>query len=74
MQVSINRLTDFALDLEQELPRVSRDIMNAATEIERLRFEVAALKSEVTILQKQKQLESPSRHTKDITKRIQAQT
>ncbi len=74
MQVSINRLTDFALDLEQELPRVSRDIMNAASEIERLRFEVAALKSEVTILQKQKQLESPSRHTKDITKRIQAQT
>ena len=70
MQVSINRLTDFALDLEQELPRVSRDIMNAATEIERLRFEVAALKSEVTILQKQKQSESPSRHTKDITKRI----
>ena len=55
MQVSINRLTDFALDLEQELPRVSRDIMDAANEIERLRFEVAALKSEVTILQKKKE-------------------
>ena len=55
MQVSINRLTDFALDLEQELPRVSRDIMNAPSEIERLRFEVAALKTEVTILQKKKE-------------------
>ena len=55
MQVSINRLTDFALDLEQELPRLARDIMDAATEIERLRFEVAALKTEVTILQKKKE-------------------
>ena len=55
MQVSINRLTDFALDLEQELPKLSRDILEAATRIERLTFQVAALKSEVTILQKQKE-------------------
>ena len=50
MQVSINRLTDFASDLEQELPKLSRDIMDAATRIERLTFQVAALKTEVTIL------------------------
>jgi hypothetical protein len=55
MQVNINRLTDFALDLEQELPKLSRDIMDAATRIERLTFQVAALKSEVTILQKEKE-------------------
>ena len=55
MQVSINRLTDFASDLEQELPKLSRDIMDAATRIERLTFQVAALKSEVTILQKEKE-------------------
>jgi len=55
MQVSINRLTDFASDLEQELPKLSRDIMDAATRIERLTFQVAALKTEVTILQKEKE-------------------
>ena len=54
MQVNINRLTDFALDLEQELPKLSRDIMDAATRIERLTFQVAALKTEVTILQKER--------------------
>ena len=61
MQVSINRLTDFALDLEQELPRVSRDILDAATEIERLRFEVAALKTEVTILKKRRKINYETR-------------
>ncbi len=55
MQVSINRLTDFTSDLEQELPKLSRDIMDAATRIERLTFQVAALKTEVTILQKEKE-------------------
>ena len=55
MQVSINRLTDFASDLEQELPKLSRDILEAATRIERLTFQVAALKTEVTILQKEKE-------------------
>jgi len=70
MQVSINRLTDFTSDLEQELPKHSRDIMDAATRIEKLTFQVAALKTEVTILQKQKQSESPSRHPEHITKRI----
>lgn len=54
MQVNINRLSDFALDLEQELPKLSRDIMDAATRIERLTFQVAALKTEVTILQKER--------------------
>jgi hypothetical protein len=54
MQVSINRLTDFASDLEQELPKLSRDILDAATRIERLTFQVAALKTEVTILQKER--------------------
>ena len=57
MQVSINRLTDFASDLEQELPKLSRDIMDAATRIERLTFQVARLKTEVTILQKEKENE-----------------
>ncbi len=70
MQVNINRLSDFALDLEQELPKLSRDIMDAATRIEKLTFQVAALKTEVTILQKQKQSESPSRHPEHITKCI----
>jgi len=55
MQVSINRLTSFASDLEQELPKLSRDIMDAATRIEKLTFQVAALKTEVTILQKEKE-------------------
>ena len=55
MQVSINRLTDFASNLEQELPKLSRDILDAATRIERLTFQVAALKTEVTILQKEKE-------------------
>jgi len=54
MQVSIKRLTDFASDLEQELPKLSRDIMDAATRIEKLTFQVAALKTEVTILQKER--------------------
>ena len=40
------------MDLEQELPKLSRDIMDAATRIERLTFQVAALKTEVTILKK----------------------
>jgi len=57
MQVSINRLTDFAVDIEKELPKLSRDIMDAATRIEKLTFQVAALKTEVTILQKQKDKE-----------------
>ena len=70
MQVSINRLKDFALDLKQELPKLSRDIMDAATRIEKLTFQVAALKTEVTILQKQKQSESPSRHPEHIPKCI----
>ena len=55
MQVNINRLTDFASDLEQELPKLSRDITDAATRIEKLTFQVAALKTEVTILQKKKE-------------------